>query len=57
MAGVLAAAYFLNFDLLKEAAVEKMSHSINRKIVSDCCKVAYKVCRKIIYQCEYIYLI
>jgi len=43
VAGVLAAAYLLNFDLLKQASVEKMSHSINRKIVSDCYKVAYRV--------------
>jgi hypothetical protein len=56
VAGVLAASYFLNFDLLKETAVEKMSQSINRKIVSDCYKVAYKVFRIKLF-CVGIYLI
>ena len=41
--GVLAAAYLFKFEALKVACIEKMSYSIDRKIVADCYKVAYKV--------------
>jgi hypothetical protein len=45
--GALAIAYILNFPELKEAALERMSHSMNEKIIADCYKSATRVGKQI----------
>ena len=44
VAGTLAAAHLLQFEALKNAAVEKMSLCLNKKNIGDCYKTALKVC-------------
>ena len=43
VAGTFAAAHLLNVEVLKQAAIEKMSRSITKKTLGDCYKTGLKV--------------
>ncbi len=43
VAGILAISIQLNFKELHDAALKRMSHALNEKIIGDCFKCAIKV--------------